>query len=118
MPATMQLPKKHGLELMSSKELVAMIPVDEEVAKKQGKKGQKMPVEDLYQRLLERTKGRIIRVDKGNLLKKGTEDIPEAARPTQQQRQLFNKNVTESPTIITTDDGRRRPLYWEYKLRG
>ncbi len=110
--------KKHGLELMNSKELAAMIPVDQEVAKKQGKKGWKMPAEDLYQRLLERTKGRIIRADDGNLLKKDVSDIPEGAKPTQQQRQQFNKCVTESKIIITTDDGRKRPLYWEYKIKG
>lgn len=110
--------KKHGLELMNHKELAAMIPVDEEVARKQGKKGWKMPAEDLYHRLLERTKGRIIRADTGNLLKKDTSAIPEGARPTRQQRQLFNNCVSESKTIITTDDGRKRPLFWEYKIKG
>lgn len=110
--------KKHGLELMNHKELAAMIPVDEEVAKKQGKKGWKMPAEELYHRLLERTKGRIIRADTGNLLKKDTSAIPEGAKPTRQQRQQFNSSVSESKTIITTDDGRRRPLFWEYRIKG
>lgn len=110
--------KKHGLELMNSPELAAMIPVDEEVAKKQGKKGWKMPAADLYQRLQEKTKGRIIRLDNGNLIKNGVEDITEGAKPTQQQRQQFNKNVTESKTLIQSDDGQNRPMYWEYRVKG
>jgi len=109
--------KKHGLELMS-KDLVAMIPVDEEVAKKQGKAGWKMPAEDLYERLLEKTKGRIIRLDKGNLLKKGVNEIPAGAKPTQQERLNFNKHVKESDIILETGDGIRRPMYWEYTVQG
>jgi hypothetical protein len=69
-------------------------------------------------RMLERTRGRVIRADEGNLLEKDVPDIPEGSKPTQQQRQQFNKCVSESPIIITTDDGRKRPLYWEYKVSG
>ena len=110
--------KKHGLELMTSPELVAMIPVDEAVAKKQGKKGWKMPAEDLYRRLQEKTKGRIIRLDKGNLIKKGVDDIVEGAKPTLKQRQMFNQNVKESGIIITSDEGQKRPMFWEYRVKG
>jgi hypothetical protein len=109
--------KKHGMELMTSTELAAMIPVDEDVAKKQGKKGWKMPAEDLYQRLQEKTKGRIIRLDKGNLLKNGVEEIAEGAKPTQQQRQQFNSNVKESQELVKADDGDNRPLFWEYNVK-
>lgn len=110
--------KKHGMELMNSPELVAMIPVDEAVAKKQGKKGWKMPAAELYQRLQEKTKGRIIRLDNGNLIKNGVEDVAEGAKPTQQQRQQFNKNVTASKVIIQSDEGQNRPMYWEYSVKG
>jgi hypothetical protein len=110
--------KKHGLELMSSPELAAMIPVDEAVAKKQGKKGWKMPADDLYQRLQEKTKGRIIRLDNGNLIKNGVDDVAEGAKPTQQQRQQFNKNVKASDEIIQSDEGQKRPMYWEYRVKG
>lgn len=110
--------KKHGLELMNSPELAAMIPVDEAVAKRQGKKGWKMPAEDLYIRLQEKTKGRIIRLDTGNIIKKGVEDVVEGAKPTQQQRQQFNKNVRESVELIQSDDGQKRPMYWEYRVKG
>lgn len=110
--------RKHGLELMTSEELVAMIPVDEEVAKKQGKKGWKMPAEDLYKRLQEKTRSRIIRLDKGSLLAQGTKDLPEGARPSKQQLSDFNSCTSESDIIITTEDGRRRPLYFEYLVKG
>ena len=110
--------RKHGLELMTSEELVAMIPVDEEVAKKQGKKGWKMPAEDLYKRLQEKTKSRIIRLDKGSLLAQGTKDLPDGARPSKQQLSDFNSCVSESDIIITLEDGRRRPLYFEYLVKG
>lgn len=109
--------RKHGLELMTSKELVAMIPVDEAVAKKQGKKGWKMPAEDLYERLLQKTRGRIIRLDQGSVLKDGINGLPEGARPTRQQLQAFNNHVSESDVIITSSEGERRPLYIEYLVR-
>jgi hypothetical protein len=109
--------KKHGLELMTSKELAAMITVDEEVAKRQGKHGWKMPADELYQRLLEKTRGRIIRIDKGNILKKGTTGIPSGAKPSQRQRQAFNKLVTESDIILDTNEG-KRPMYVEYRVKG
>jgi hypothetical protein len=94
-----------------------MITVDEEVAKRQGKHGWKMPADELYQRLLEKTRGRIIRIDKGNILKKGTTGIPSGAKPSQRQRQAFNKLVTESDIILDTNEG-KRPMYVEYRVKG
>jgi hypothetical protein len=110
--------RKHGLELMTSDELVAMIPVDEAVAKKQGKKGWKMPADDLYKRLQEKTKGRIIRLDQGSILAKGPQELPEGARPNKQQLADFNSCFRKSDIIITTDDGTRRPLFFEYLVKG
>jgi hypothetical protein len=49
-----------GLELMASRDLVAMIPVDATVA---GNKHWKMPATALYRRLLEKTSGRVLRSD-------------------------------------------------------
>ena len=66
----------------------------------------------------EKTKGRIIRLDNGNLIKNGVEDVAEGAKPTQQQRQQFNKNVTASKVIIQSDEGQNRPMYWEYSVKG
>ena len=54
-----------GLELMESPDLVALIPVDEEVARRQGVKGWDMPFPPLLRRLSEKTRGRVIRSDKG-----------------------------------------------------
>lgn len=110
--------RKHGLELMTSEELVAMIPVDEAVAKRQGKKGWKMPAEDLYKRLQEKTKSRIIRLDKGSLLANGTKGLPDGARPNKQQLQDFNSCYHESDIIITTEEGTNRPLFVEYLVKG
>lgn len=52
-----------GLELMESPGLVAMIPVDEAMAREV--KGWDMPFGELLKRLEEKTSGRILRVDKG-----------------------------------------------------
>lgn len=51
-----------GLELMTHPELVAMIPVKEEFARKT--KGWNMPFPALLSRLMEKTKGRVLRADK------------------------------------------------------
>lgn len=110
--------RKHGLELMTSEDLVAMIPVDEAVARRQGKKGWKMPAEDLYKRLQEKTKSRIIRLDKGSILATGTQELPEGAKPNKQQIEDFNKCISESGIIITTEEGIKRPLFFEYLVKG
>ena len=59
--------KKHGLEMMTSSDLVAMIPVDRKQAasktSKTNPKGWEMPEKKLFERLLERTRGRIILAD-------------------------------------------------------
>jgi hypothetical protein len=51
-----------GLERMESDELVAMIPLDHEVAKN---KSWTMPAHGLYARLVEKTRGRVLRSDTG-----------------------------------------------------
>lgn len=59
--------KKHGLEMMTSSELMAMIPVDRKQAaskiSKTNPKGWEMPEKKLFERLLERTRGRVILAD-------------------------------------------------------
>ena len=52
-----------GLELMESPDLVAMIPVDEVMAREV--KGWDMPFGELFKRLQEKTSGRILRADTG-----------------------------------------------------
>lgn len=106
--------KKHGLELMKSDELVAMIPVDEDVARNQGKRGWKMPAEKLYDRLLQKTRGRIIRLDQGSVLKDGIGLLPVGARPTQAQLEAFNRQYSESAASIQVGENKQRPLYVEF----
>lgn len=59
--------KKHGLEMMTSSELMAMIPVDRKQAasktSKTNPKGWEMPEKNLFERLLQRTRGRVILAD-------------------------------------------------------
>ena len=54
--------RAQGLELMTSPELVAMLPVDEKMARE--KKKWDMPFGPLLRRLEEKTKGRVIRADR------------------------------------------------------
>jgi hypothetical protein len=54
--------KEKGLEVMQGDDLVAMIPVDSAVAKN---KGWQMPATALYQALLDKTHGRVLRSDTG-----------------------------------------------------
>jgi beta-lactamase superfamily II metal-dependent hydrolase len=56
--------RQQGLELMTSEELVAMIPVNEAMAKAQE---WEMPLPSLLTRLKERTQGRVIQLDAGML---------------------------------------------------
>jgi hypothetical protein len=61
-------PCEKGLDLMTSPELVAMIPVDEAMARKPkggSPKGWDMPYGPLLERLVGRTDGRVIRLDRG-----------------------------------------------------
>jgi hypothetical protein len=53
--------REKGLELMTQDELVAMIPVDHDMAIK--KHWGKMPLEELVTRLKVKTKGRVLRID-------------------------------------------------------
>lgn len=55
--------RDRGLELMTSGDLVAMIPVVETIARKQGRSGWNMPYPPLLARLKELTRDRVIRGD-------------------------------------------------------
>jgi hypothetical protein len=56
--------REKGLELMASDELVAMIPVDREVALRKTPPWQ-MPARELYRRLIQKARGRVLRSDVG-----------------------------------------------------
>lgn len=79
--------RDQGLEMMNSQELVAMIPVDEQFA---AKKAWKMPFQPLLSRLVQKTRGRVIRADRGvpspedltSLTQKEVRDFQDAVRAT------------------------------------
>ncbi len=80
-----------GLELMTSPDLVALIPVDEKVARRQGSYGGwDMPFPPLLKRLHEKTKGRVIRADQ-NL----PEAKPDALSEADWQSFLANYRETD-----------------------
>ena len=54
--------REHGLELMTSRDLVAMVPVDRETARK---KDWDMPFPPLFERLLQKTQGRVLDAELG-----------------------------------------------------
>ena len=94
--------REQGLELMQSEDLVAMIPVDHDMAVKKG--WGKMPFDPLLKRLTEKTRGRIIRIDKG--IAKRPDDVSAA------QWEKFTAQIKQEPR----DDG--KPLYFEYVVSG
>ncbi|HEX2077992.1 MAG TPA: hypothetical protein VHG08_09790 [Longimicrobium sp.] len=57
--------REQGLELMEDDDLVAMIPLDHDVAIKKRPHPWHMPADALYRRLIERTRGRVLRSDIG-----------------------------------------------------
>ena len=62
--------KKHGLEMMNNPDLMAMIPVDTNKAKSKTSKtnpnGWEMPEKNLFDRLKERTRGRVVLADESD----------------------------------------------------
>ncbi len=105
-----------GLELMESPELVAMIPVDEEVAhrpKGSLRNGWDMPFPPLLERLMEKTRGRVIRADR---------DLPAEAPShsglTAAEWAAFREAVEDAQDTFKTRDGEAsdRRLYVQYTL--
>ncbi|HET7229020.1 MAG TPA: hypothetical protein VFJ16_03425 [Longimicrobium sp.] len=95
--------REQGLEKMTSPQLVALIPVDQEMARK---KKWAMPFGSLYERLKARTRGRLIRVDQGRL------PFDEAAKYglTRAEWEEFERRTPADP------DG--EALWIEYHLGG
>lgn len=56
--------REKGLEMMTRSDLVAAIPTDEELGDRQGRGGWQMPNPRVYDELLKRTAGRIMRNDR------------------------------------------------------
>jgi hypothetical protein len=90
-----------GLELMKDPDLVAMIPVDERLARSQRPYAWKMPFEPLRLRLVEKTRGRVIRSDKDHV------EEPPAECPDR----LSNRQWREFTDRVQFDD-----LFVDYLL--
>lgn len=104
--------KKHGLEMMTSSELVAMIPVDRKQAasktSKTNPKGWEMPEKHLFDRLLARTRGRVILADE-------SEDTALKQRCNDQQ---FINSVKFLGAFNRTPGAQAEPLCIELKIEG
>jgi len=93
--------REQGLELMGN-DLVAMIPVNEEFARTS--KGWDMPYPALHARLLEKTRGRVLRADRG---KADLAARPESAPDTEQWSAFL--------ATVRTDPG--DTLFIEHEIR-
>lgn len=101
-----------GLELMTNPNLVAMLPVKEEFARKT--KCWNMPFPSLLGRLLEKTKGRVLRADRSldNLKADSARRAGKPGELTQDDWNEFFSRVSEGPP---TDNG-DVPLFVEYSI--
>ncbi|MGO7036167.1 hypothetical protein ACCT19_35855 [Rhizobium ruizarguesonis] len=101
--------REQGLELMTHRDLVAMIPVQQEFANKS--KHWNMPFPSLLKRLEEKTFGRVIRADraKSDLHAPATNGDADAAGLTPQEWAGFLSNLRE----ISDLEG---PVALEYRL--
>lgn len=105
-----------GLELMEHPELVAMIPVDEEVAhrpKGSLKNGWDMPFPPLLERLQVRTRGRVIRADVNV-----PPEVPAHSSLSPDEWAAFCSRVHDSEVFFRTPDGEltTRRLYVQYTV--
>ena len=104
--------KKHGLEMMTSPDLVAMIPVDREQAKsktsKTNPKGWEMPEKNLFDRLIEKARGRVVLADEKELtgLQQRCKD------------QSFPSKVEFGGKLTRTPGSAEEPLYVELTIQG
>jgi beta-lactamase superfamily II metal-dependent hydrolase len=112
--------REHGLELMTHPELVAMIPVDREMAKskttKTNKTGWQMPEGHLFDRLKQKTRGRIIIADESDHT--GLKDRCTDPAFYKEVETGLNNTKVETPVkfagkMLETD----HPLYVEYEVK-
>lgn len=104
--------RAEGLELMTHPDLVAMIPVQEEFARKT--KQWNMPFPSLLARLQEKTKGRVLRADKSlsDLRKASAERAGKPGELTEAEWNDFFATLSEGRHV---PDG--VPLYIEYTIK-
>jgi hypothetical protein len=85
--------KDLGLEMMTARELIAFIPVNKAMARK---KHWKMPFRTLYERLIEKTRGRVVLADASVALPAANE----LEGLTAMERENFSKSVTATGLYI------------------
>ncbi len=96
-----------GLELMSG-DLVAMIPVDRATASRY--KGWEMPFGPLYEALVRKTLGRVVRADEA-------QPTPPAGLTDREQKKweaFQSRLVCATKEFEAEERAESRPLYWEY----
>jgi hypothetical protein len=110
--------REKGLEMMTDKNLAALVPVDVFVA--HDKKGwTKMPFNPLMNRLEELTRGRIVQADRALLLARGVkpgQPAPWSKNPTEFTTSV--RDATKTIDVVINGKGKteERPLYVEYTL--
>jgi hypothetical protein len=92
--------REKGLEAMKHPRLAAMIPIVEEVARRQDRSGWKMPFPELKEELLVRTGGRILR---GDAVKGADVD---------------GTQINDDPAFLDAVEEGGDGLWVEYRLRG
>lgn len=104
--------KTHGLEMMRSPDLMAMIPVNRKQAEakvsKTNPKGWQMPEKNLFKRLKERTRGRIVIADENDKL----------ALEDRCKDQTFIDSVKLDGTLKKPSDNTSEYLYVELTING
>lgn len=111
--------KTHGLRMMTSPDLVAMIPTNREFAEKS--QGWEMPDKVLEKDLITRTRGRVIPADEVGApdakkhLRERCENAKENKLP-KAKIQSFLKQVNFAGSFTTA--GKDEPLYVEYTIKG
>jgi hypothetical protein len=84
---------KSGLDLMTSEELVAFLPLDYERIKPVWKNT--MPGKGLYEELIKRTKGRLFRIDQGLVDEEGAKEERGKLSTTERNRFKTAHEITE-----------------------
>jgi hypothetical protein len=112
--------REHGLERMRSSELVAVVPTNEAWAWTSRAKGWRMPYLPLYQRLVERTGGRVLQTDLGLPDRKprlGQHPVPEKGLPyTEDQWKRLQDTIAENATTIDAFRARVRETETYFEL--
>ncbi len=98
--------REKGLEMMTSDELMAMIPVDENWARARRPHPWKMPFDPMYRDLQQRTRGRILRTDVG------------LAEATENNRDDSARRRFEAKTSVTMREieGETKVFYTEVQI--